>query len=64
MADVINLRRARKDKKREDAGKTAATNRALHGRTLEEREREEMMRARARAELDGKKLEDNTQDGQ
>ena len=33
MGEVVNLRMARKAKKREEAQAQAATNRALHGRT-------------------------------
>ncbi len=37
MGDIINLRRARKTKARAEAAKTAATNRAVHGRTKAEK---------------------------
>lgn len=40
MADVFNLRQARKAKARADAAKTAAENRARHGRTKAERARD------------------------
>ncbi|MCO5065419.1 MAG: DUF4169 family protein [Rhizobiaceae bacterium] len=37
MADVVNLRLARKRKQREEAGREAAHNRAAHGRTKAEK---------------------------
>jgi hypothetical protein len=40
MGDVVNLRAARKAKARASAEATAAANRALHGRTRAERERD------------------------
>ena len=40
MADVINLRRARKSKQRDDREKQAAVNRTLFGRTRAEKEAE------------------------
>lgn len=41
MGDVINLRRARKGKAREESGEKAAANRAQHGRTKAERKQSE-----------------------
>ena len=57
MADIINLRMARKAKARATAQATADANRAKHGRTKVERqaaEREEAARARL---LDGARRE-------
>ena len=37
MGDIVNLRRARKDRKRQEAGKDAEANRLSFGRTKSER---------------------------
>ena len=58
MAEIINLRLARKAKARAEADKTAATNRVKHGQTKAERQRAKADAERAARELEGKKLED------
>ena len=58
MADVINLRLARKAKARAEADKTAATNRARHGRTKADKARVKAEAERAERDLEGKRLED------
>lgn len=58
MAEIINLRRARKARDRVAAAKVADANRAKFGRTKAEREAEAQARARAERMLDGAKLED------
>jgi hypothetical protein len=63
MAEIVNLSRARKAKKRTEAEATAAANRAKHGRTAAERERDEKTEARRRALLDGAKLHDVPEEG-
>ena len=40
MGEIVNLRAARKRKAREDAGRTAETNRALFGRSKSEKQRD------------------------
>ena len=60
MAEIVNLNRARKAKARAEAEATAAANRAKHGRTAAEREREGLIEARRRALLDGAKLDDGS----
>jgi hypothetical protein len=57
MAEIINLRLARKAKKRRDATAQADANRAMHGRTRAEKAAAETERARAEKALDGAKLE-------
>ena len=57
MAEVVNLNRFRKGKKREDAQQRAAENRALHGRGKTERRLTDDERRRTARELDGKKLD-------
>jgi hypothetical protein len=57
MADIVNLRRARKDKARAEKAAEAAGNRARFGTSKAERNRhaaEETLAARA---LDGRRLE-------
>lgn len=59
MAEIVNLRRARKDKKRADKARTAAENRTKFGRTKAERQRDERDAARTRREFDGKRLDED-----
>ena len=58
MAEVINLRLARKARGRAEAGQKAAENRALHGRTKAERQRQEAEAARAERLIDGARREE------
>lgn len=58
MAEIINLRRARKARDRVAAAKVAEANRAKFGRTKAEREAEAQARARVERMLDGAKLKD------
>jgi hypothetical protein len=57
MAEIINLRRARKAKGRADKAVDAAANRAAHGRTKAERELARAREARVSAVLDGARRE-------
>ena len=54
--DVINLRRARKEKVRAEKVRVAAENRSAFGRTKAEKERAAQERARIGRELDQAKL--------
>ena len=56
MADIINLRQARKHKRRADKEQQAAENRAKHGRTKGEKQREAADADRVRRHLDQSKL--------
>ncbi len=58
MADIINLRRARKTRDRDAAEQAAAANRAKFGRTKAERDAEAQERDRAARMVDGAKLDD------
>ena len=58
MAEIINLRLARKAKARAEADKTAATNRAKHGQTKADKARVKAEADRAERDLESKKLED------
>jgi len=57
MADIINLRQARKAKVRADAADKAAANRAKFGRTKGEKAREAAEDQRADRALDDSKLD-------
>ncbi len=57
MADVINLRQARKGKARREREQTAAEKRRLFGRTKDERVRETAERERAAKSVDAHKRE-------
>lgn len=58
MAEIVNLRRAKKAKARAEAATKAAENRALFGRTKGERERTEILREKTRRELEGHRREE------
>lgn len=57
MGDVINLRRARKQRARADKAATATENRARFGRSKAEKAAEAAEQARLKALVDGAKLE-------
>lgn len=53
MAEVINLRMARKRKERAEAEVRAASNRALHGRTKAEKNKQRAEQARLDRTVEG-----------
>ena len=53
MAEIINLRQARKAKVREEANRTAAANRVAHGRSKAEKQLASAEAERERLRLDG-----------
>ena len=55
--NVVNLNKFRKKKQREERAKQAEINRARHGRTKAQKEREAADRERAVRMLEGKRLE-------
>ena len=57
MADIVNLRQARKKKRRDDAERDAAANRVLHGRPAGEKYKDRLGR-----ELAEKRLEAHRRD--
>ena len=57
MAEIINLREYRKSKDRKSKSSRAARNRAISGRNNAETARDRDTTERAKAEIDGKKLE-------
>ncbi len=63
MAEIVNLRRARKDRARAAKDARAAKNRTKFGRGKAEKRATGAERARAKTGLDGKKLADDPAPG-
>ncbi len=63
MAEIVNLRRARKDKARVAKDARAAGNRTRFGRSKAEKRVAEAERDRTKSGLDGKKLDDHADPG-
>ncbi|KUM28042.1 hypothetical protein AU467_14150 [Mesorhizobium loti] len=57
MGEVVNLRQARKQKARIEKERLAGANRALHGRSKAERERDRLTSDRAEKFMDGHRRE-------
>ena len=53
MSDIVNLRMVRKRKARADKEQLASENRALHGRTKAEKDRDRLVGEKAETRLDG-----------
>jgi hypothetical protein len=62
MGDLVNLRRARKRKARENAEAAASVNRSLHGLPKPEREAANARAAKEKRDLDARRLDRNTTD--
>lgn len=60
MSEIINLRRARKEKARAEADARAAANRATHGRTKADKSISKARMEKAAKDLDGHKREDDS----
>lgn len=58
MAEIVNLRQARKRKSRADKDARAAENRVKFGRTKQEKSQSRQSREDLERGLDGKKLDD------
>ncbi len=58
MAEIVNLRQARKAKARVQKEKVADENRALHGRTKAEKQSDKSSKAKITKHLDDHKLGD------
>lgn len=56
MADIINLRKARKARTRAEADQRAVENRILHGMTRGEKERIRLEKEQAEAKITGLRL--------
>jgi hypothetical protein len=57
MAEIVNLKRARKAQARAEAGASAAANRAAHGRTKIEKQNSKAKVEKANRHLDAHKRE-------
>ena len=57
MAEIVNLRRARKDKARQQRASEADANRRRFGRTKAEKAADKDTEERTRREIDGKKID-------
>lgn len=57
MAEIVNLRRARKDKARQQRESEADANRWRFGRTKAEKAADKDARERARRDIDGKRID-------
>jgi len=62
MAQIINLNKKRKAKKRQDKEKKAAENRVKYGRTKQERLLAKQEQEKANQHIDGHKLEIKDED--
>jgi hypothetical protein len=62
MADIINLRRARKTKAKTEKDKTAQANRVLHGTPKHLRNLTEARKNKANQALSGHRLEKDDED--
>lgn len=57
MAEIVNLRRARKEKARRERQGEAAANRRRFGRTKAEKAADKDAQERTRRDIDGKKID-------
>ena len=57
MADIVNLRQARKQKARDEKTRVAEQNRALHGRSKAEKQRDRLNADKAEKFVAGHRLE-------
>jgi len=64
MAEIVNLRRVKKAKARQDASVQAAQNRVLHGRSRAEREAAAAGQQQADRVLDGARLDRDREAGE
>jgi Domain of unknown function (DUF4169) len=62
MADIINLRQARKEKKRREQDVQAAANRQLFGRTKAEKKHDRNKSDQERKAIEGKRLDGEGED--
>ena len=60
MAEIVNLRRVKKQRARDAAGQTAVAARLRHGRTKAEREADARANKTQDAALDGARLDGST----
>ncbi|TGQ69650.1 MAG: DUF4169 family protein [Mesorhizobium sp.] len=63
MADIVNLRQARKQKARLEKDRAAEQNRALHGRSKAEKQRDRLIANRSENFLAGHRREPSNDPG-
>ncbi|QKC83124.1 DUF4169 family protein [Mesorhizobium sp. NZP2077] len=64
MADIVNLRQARKQKARDEKLRVAEQNRALHGRSKAEKHRDRLIADKAETFVAGHRLDPSGKDEQ
>ncbi|OBQ74725.1 DUF4169 family protein [Mesorhizobium erdmanii] len=64
MADIVNLRQARKQKARDDKTRVAEQNRALHGRSKAQKQRDQLIADKAERFVGGHRLDPSGKDEQ
>jgi len=64
VADIVNLRQARKQKARDEKTRVAEQNRALHGRSKAEKQRDRMIADKAEKFVAGHRLDPSGKDEQ
>ena len=62
MADIVNLRQARKQKARDEKTRVAEQNRALHGSSKAEKQRDRLIADKAEKFVTGHRLEPSGKD--
>jgi len=62
VADIVNLRQARKQKARDEKTRVAEQNRALHGRSKAEKQRDRLNADKAEKFVAGHRLEPSGKD--
>jgi len=63
LSSLVNLRIARKRKARAEKDQAASENRALHGRTGDEKRRDRLHKEKSGSFVDGHRLEPRDRDG-
>ena len=64
MADIVNLRQARKQKARDEKLRVAEQNRALHGRSKADKQRDQLIADKAETFIAGHRLDPSGKDKQ
>ncbi|MBN9220809.1 MAG: DUF4169 family protein [Mesorhizobium sp.] len=64
MADIVNLRQARKQRARDEKAREAEQNRALHGRSKADKQRDRLIADKAEKFVDGHRLDSSGKDKQ
>lgn len=62
MADIVNLRQARKQRARDEKVRVAERNRALHGRSKADKQRDRLIADKADKFVAGHRLEPSDRD--